>query len=436
MTRPVVVREVEITSFGGIQHRSVGFPDHSFVVVSGPNEAGKTTMATVLSWLLAGPTDAARRFGGTGDVLEGVLRGSFGGDIFTSTAAFKVPEVGVPDEGEWRILYRSALTASGWRASLGGVDPEVVSAIYRLWGADLHDGNIVDEELSRVALGAYGGRIDARNLASQLARLAQEMLAGGAQTGSGLQGIQTERDFLRRQLDEARRSVVEYSAVQREIDAVGAERHHATESLSGLERAAADLERATAAHRLFVDVRRLEEELSAFAVVRDEWRTVMHSADAVLRAFDEQVALSERHDAVLRAIDDTVASGPLPAHQIPEVPVTDEQNQEIARLVSALRSLDESHDLAHERVRGCRHDLETASARLNDKLSSLSEHGGSAVTREVLASARVDPHASGALLEAAAEWRQAQTTAENLRPGVESAQNALDALTASRRRSP
>lgn len=436
MTRPVVVREVEIASFGGINQRGFRFPDHPFVVVSGPNEAGKTTMATVLSWLLAGPTDVARRFGSPNDVLEGVLRGTFGGDIFTSSAAFKVPEAGVPDEAEWRILFRSQLTASGWRAALGGVDSAVVSAIYRLWGADLHDGNVVDEELSRVALGSYGGRIDARNLASQLGQLAQELLAGGAQAGAGLPGIQTERDFLRRQLDDARRSVVEYTTVQREIDAVGGQRASTAAELTALERSVVDFERALGAHVLFVDVRDLEARMSALAPVRDEWRMVARRADDVKRTLAEHEDASARHRSALAAIDDATRSGPLPAAELPDATVTDEQRLDIARRVSSLRGLDASRAAAEERVRHLQSELESASSALNAKLVSLSERGGPVLSREVLASARVDPHASGALLEAAAEWRAAQAAAEQLRPSVDSAQEQLDKLAASRRRSP
>lgn len=436
MSRQLAVRELEIDQFGGISGRSIRIPEHPFVVIAGPNEAGKTTLATVVSWLLAGPGGDAQRFGDVNTRLIALLRGSFGGEVFTCDGTFRVPADGTPDESNLKISYRGTVTASGWRAAIGGIDPDVVRAIYRLWGADLHDGTVVDAELSRVALGSFAGRIDARNLALQLSETAQNLFTLGDQGSPSVQELQNERDFLRRSLEEARRTTLDYASIQRAIEQVHVQRDLLVENTAGQESERSLLERAIGAIGFHLEVIQRRTDLKALPPVPDEWVNAVAQHDILselLRQRDDHGRDVERAEDEVRRIGSAIEIRP---DVLSAVAVTDAHQAELTRLVGTLSTADETRATALLLTMRTTQDLADATARSDAAIAGIADPGGQAVTREQVLRTRVDAEAQTALLEASAAWRQAQVNAETIRPRAEAAQVELQAVMSGKVRSP
>ena len=436
MSRQLAVRELEIDQFGGISGRSIRIPEHPFVVIAGPNEAGKTTLATVVSWLLAGPAADAQRFGEVNTRLIALLRGSFGGEVFTCDGTFRVPADGVPDESNLKISYRGTVTASGWRAAIGGVDADVVKAIYRLWGADLHDGTVVDAELSRVALGSFAGRIDARNLALQLSDAAQNLFTLGDQGSPSVQELQNERDHLRRSLEEARRTTLDYASIQRGIEQVNSQRDVLAGEIATTETERSLLERAIGATGFHLEVIQRRADLKAMAPVPDEWMNAVAQHELLadlLRQRDDFSRAVERAEDDARRIGSSIEIAP---EVLESIRITDSHQAELTRLVGSLAAADETRATALLLSMRTTQDLADATARTDSAIASIADPGGQTVTREQVLRTRVDAEAQTALLEAAAAWRQAQVSAETLRPRAEAAQVDLQAVMSGKIRSP
>lgn len=436
MSRQLAVRELEIDQFGGVSGRSLKLPEHPFVVIAGPNEAGKTTLATVVSWLLAGPGSDAGRFGDVNTRLIALLRGSFGGEVFTCDGTFRVPAEGIPDESNLKISYRGSVTAASWRAAIGGIDADVVRAIYRLWGADLHDGTVVDAELSRVALGSFAGRIDARNLALQLSENANNLFSLGDQGSASVQELQNERDYLRRALEEARRTTLDHAALQRGIEQVLGQREMLAAASAEDEAQRSLLERAIGAIGFHSEVAQRRADLKALAAVPDEWMNAVAQHELVtdlLRQRDDLGRAVERAEDDVRRVSTTIEVGP---ERLASIHVTDAHQAEFARLVGALTAADESRATALLLAMRTRQDLADATARTGAALGGIADPEGQPISREQAARVRVDAEAQTALLEATATWRQSQINAENLRPRAEAAQIELQAVKSGRSRSP
>lgn len=157
----IAINRVYSERFGGLNDVQLDLGGPGLVTVYGPNEAGKTRFATLLSWLLVGPSgDAAtlERLGSPTDQLAGYMEGSFGSDPLRITGKFTLLQRGLPNTKDLRITKGTEqMNLSGWQTVLGGIDPKVLGAIYRLWGADLHDDNDVLQQIAHNAMAGLAG---------------------------------------------------------------------------------------------------------------------------------------------------------------------------------------------------------------------------------------------------------------------------------------
>ncbi len=93
MSKILRVDRVEVPRWGRASGFKLNLPEKGFVVLYGPNESGKTSVATALAWLIAGPGQSSllHRFGRNQEVLEAKLTGLLGSDDLRIEVRAKVP---------------------------------------------------------------------------------------------------------------------------------------------------------------------------------------------------------------------------------------------------------------------------------------------------------------------------------------------------------
>jgi len=173
--------------------RATGFkqslPDDHFVVLFGSNESGKTSLATAMAWLLAGPGSGSllQRFGGGGDVVAATLRGRLGSDLVQVDVRAQVPKTGtkrvVGERFEASVggvsLDRDELTVR-----LGVGDFDSYQRFYWVGALEVADGGSLQESLTVQAM--FGG-VDPFRAAEELWDASRELVGssrGKAATGS------------------------------------------------------------------------------------------------------------------------------------------------------------------------------------------------------------------------------------------------------------
>ncbi len=96
MSELLRVESAKIKRWGPLSGFESPFADNNFVLLFGANESGKTSFATALAWLLAGPgpQQLLRRFGEEDEELEASLTGRCGAERLSISAAARVPKAG------------------------------------------------------------------------------------------------------------------------------------------------------------------------------------------------------------------------------------------------------------------------------------------------------------------------------------------------------
>ena len=131
-------------TFGRHVDRRFDGMDADFVVVHGPNESGKSTLAEFLVWAVGGPwrrfaenTEAFR--GKTDGRLRGTLLGRLGDDVLHLDAQFKLKLKGFPDDIRKGTIGAHDVDTAALKRNLGNLTPIDYQLIYRLYGASLGD---------------------------------------------------------------------------------------------------------------------------------------------------------------------------------------------------------------------------------------------------------------------------------------------------------
>lgn len=116
MSEQLRIEQVKIDQWGRASHFARILPDNGFVVLFGENESGKTSLAAVLAWLLAGPgpQQLLRRFGDDGDELAASLRGWLGAQQLEIRVTAKVPKA--------RASGRAKESYQRFRATVGDAE--------------------------------------------------------------------------------------------------------------------------------------------------------------------------------------------------------------------------------------------------------------------------------------------------------------------------
>lgn len=204
MSKILRVDRAAVPRWGRASGFKLDLPETGFVVLYGPNESGKTSVATALAWLIAGPgrSSLLHRFGRSNEVLEAKLTGRLGSDDLRIKVEAKVPARST------RAIVRGtfstsvggvALTRETLTARLGGGDFDGYRRLYWVEALEVANGSNLQEDVSVKAV--FGG-VNPFTEAESLSKKSQVLLGalkGSARAGSARQ-LQTGIEALDREM--------------------------------------------------------------------------------------------------------------------------------------------------------------------------------------------------------------------------------------------
>jgi uncharacterized protein YhaN len=220
---------VKVDAFGGLKDRLVKIGDDPFVVIAGDNETGKSSLSTLLGWLLVGTSgDAAfaQRFGPAGTTIGGSLEAQLGDEPVTASGMFTVPLKGKTNEKPLSVVWRGGnLSAAQWRkAALHDLDAVVLDAVYRMAGATLHAEDAVLAEIAELAMTGMAGPVSAAGVLSRLESQVARALTSEAGGNRPFKVLSKEANAARREVEGRKVHTSDYLAGQSKLNQLGSER--------------------------------------------------------------------------------------------------------------------------------------------------------------------------------------------------------------------
>ncbi len=179
MSELLRVESVRIERWGPLLGFERSFPGNDFVLLFGANESGKTSFATALAWLLAGPGERSvlHPFGNAGAELAASMRGRLGTEQLTISASANVPKGAtdhlVKEKQFHASLGNDALPRDKLADQLGIGDLDSYRSFY--WVESRHVANAPDLTDKLSAQAVFGG-IDPYKQSSELRDIAQTAL--------------------------------------------------------------------------------------------------------------------------------------------------------------------------------------------------------------------------------------------------------------------
>lgn len=228
MSEILRVDRVEVPRWGRASGFKLDLPETGFVVLYGPNESGKTSVATALAWLIAGPgrSSLLHRFGGNMEILEARLTGRLGSDDLRIKVEAKVPA------RSSRAIVRGtfstsvggvALSREILTARLGGGDFDGYRRLYWVEALEVANGSNLQEDVSVKAV--FGG-VNPFTEAESLGKRGQELLGalkGSARAGSARQ-LQIGIEALDREMSSLSSAKDDWGRIETELDAANRQR--------------------------------------------------------------------------------------------------------------------------------------------------------------------------------------------------------------------
>ena len=279
---------VEALDFGRHQHIDFDDLDHDFVVVFGPNESGKSTLAEFLSWAIGGPwrafKDGSTRYRPRPgvDVVGGRLIGRLGADRFDLDARFKLLGRGNPTDNRLLEIKGRTYGADAIANLLGGLSPVDYELIYRLYGVELghpasekpDSENRFSDLFTRFALDSTQANLNPRDRLSRL-KVEREALA------KRLKDTDRKLKSIRSQITAAAANPERVREIDARLDAIDRRTVDIDLELAERRSTLTDIETARAAREARDKRQILLEEREAVGRVPDEWIAVVAVADQI-----------------------------------------------------------------------------------------------------------------------------------------------------------
>jgi|688.fasta_scaffold48508_7 uncharacterized protein YhaN len=312
MSEPLRITEIRTDLFGGLRDTRLEIGGDPFVVVMGRNETGKSSLTTLLSWLLVGPygsaTDA-QRFGDAGDRIGGTLHATLGDDPVTSEGSFTVLDRGAPRVIVLAMALRgTSFDASAWRETvLRGIDSEVLKSIYVMAGADLHEGQAVRKGIAALAVSGMSGAGGALQAVNRLEEDARKAIDAGGKAQS-FKTISKGTRKLTREINDLSADISDYSSKKGEIDTLQTDQRVVEASLAELRTELRVIDTVIELQPDLEEIRNATDGLNDLPEVPDPWMAVVAPEVGFESLLEELVEaeddLSECCSAFVDACDD------------------------------------------------------------------------------------------------------------------------------------
>lgn len=224
MSALLKVERLNVERWGRASGFDLVLPEGNFVVLYGPNESGKTSVATALAWLIAGPgpQGVLQRFGNDKEVLRVRLRGRLGSDPLIVEVSAKVtaqrPGTAAREATFRATLGGTRLSRQEQTGRLGGGDFTGYQRHYWVEALKVAEGDDLQENVSVQAM--FGG-VNPFSKADGLDAMARSYL--GASRGTAAEGSARKLHDQVRDLDGKLRGLPDtkgaWARIDREITA-------------------------------------------------------------------------------------------------------------------------------------------------------------------------------------------------------------------------
>jgi uncharacterized protein YhaN len=295
------ISEVHDLQFGRHTGRSFDGLGADFVVVHGPNESGKSTLAEFLTWAIGGPwrtfANNTEAFRGTGDgKLGGRLLGTLGADPVDLQARFELLKAGPPRDKRTGHVGATQVDGASFQKFMGDISPADFELMYRCYGATLGDigsGGSFENLFAQFAMGSTAGVRNPRQALDGLRRSADA-------ANKFANGLMKEIREIDKRITSAKANPDTVAKLLAERE--GITRHIASldDELAGVERRRLLLARVIDGSDYRVSLDRARSALSDQPAVSPEWATLVDNhveiADLVARIVSGS-----------RAVDDAAA---------------------------------------------------------------------------------------------------------------------------------
>lgn len=228
MSEILRVDRVVVPRWGRASGFKLDLPETGFVVLYGPNESGKTSVATALAWLIAGPATQGtlQRFGVAGETLEANAKGRVGNSPLSLRVRVKVTQQSPGAAARETLEAALGDTSFGCREDLTrhmGGDLGGYRRLYWVEALKVADGSNLQEDVS---LRAVFGRVNPFKAAESLGSRSQELLGalkGSARAGSARQ-LQTGIEALDREMSSLSGAKDDWARIETELGVANMQR--------------------------------------------------------------------------------------------------------------------------------------------------------------------------------------------------------------------
>jgi uncharacterized protein YhaN len=407
MNARLLIDDIHAGTFGGLNDTGLALGMRDMVVVYGPNESGKTTLATLLAWLLVGPTgdnESSLRFGEHGTQVSGRLTGHLDGSLVRIDGNFRLRQKGGPATATYSAsLGGDSLTLDSWRSAIGGIDAAVLSNVYRMWGVDLHDDRDVLAEVAQAALAGLSGGVRVDDVAERLRTSSKSLLTATAADAESFASLNSRRSAIESEIREIANTAVSYRSTEGELSSVDERLRAITEQMGELTPRASAIETLLSVDSERRREKAVSEELDALDEVPEAWRSLVADLTCLIEAV---AAVDDAIDESRRAGDErhrvTTASG-LTADEAEQLRVTYSSVTSVQVSLGDLANRRSALDDAEAEFRAAEETTTTITARAEQALAACPE-----VPSDHLATYPIDEASVAPLRQALSNWASAR----------------------------
>ena len=278
-------------NFGRFSSRAIDDLGHSFIVVHGANESGKSTLTEIITWMTGGPVGKAadaQRFGEPEQVLTGRLIAELNGQPADIEGKFKVKKTGTPNDARTGTVGASGVTAREVMAQLGHLQADDYAFIYRFIGPVLHDTESAENFesiLSQFAIGSAVTDINPATIAKELLREAESAKSEANKLKGAIKEIDTK-------IQQAELSPKRLSEIEIELDRIKQCLQEISEAGILRARHMEYLRIAISSFDKNEEVRALQTQFNSLATPAPEWRDAVKNVADIKREIGEAKALA------------------------------------------------------------------------------------------------------------------------------------------------